>query len=102
MKPGLLYGIIFFVVFLLVTGGIYFIAGSNPGLLLLSSNKVGANAELLNSADSSSAAIPKSKRIKLIEEKPVKENYSEIDTIKGIVTKTRVEVKYDKIGRAHV
>ena len=95
MKPGLLYGIIFFVVFLLVTGGIYFIAGLNPGLLLLSSNKAQANAEMLNGADSSAAAVPKSKRIKLIMEKPINENYSEIDTIKGIVTKTRVEVKYD-------
>lgn len=82
MKPGLLYGIIFFVVFLIVTAGVFFVADSNPGLLLLSSNKaklsensadwmgelgVGADGEVIKT---------KSMRLKLIKNNPSGEGYT--------------------------
>lgn len=103
MKPGLLYGIIFFVAFLAITGVIYFIAGSNPQLLLLSSNKAKISAKTADEMGGMSGTAegkitaPKSKRIKLVEEKPNEEGYSEIDTIKGVINKTRVEVRYDTV-----
>ncbi len=102
MKPGLLYGIIFFVVFLLVTAGIFFIADSNPSLLLLGANK----AKLESSGDgmdevgvgADGESVPtKSKRLKLLVIKPKGEGYTEIDTIKGVINKTRVEVRYDTV-----
>jgi len=103
MKPGLLYGIIFFAAFILVTGLVYFIAGSNPQLLFLSSNraeiksKTGNELEGLSSTADGKNISPKSKRIKLIIEKPKKEDYTVVDTIKGVITKTRVEVRYDTV-----
>ena len=103
MKPGLLYGIIFFAAFIAVTGLVYFIAGSNPQLLLLSSNKseikakAGDELEGISSTADGKIITPKSKRIKLIKEKPIKEGYTETDTIKGVINKTRVEVRYDTV-----
>jgi len=103
MKPGLLYGIIFFVVFLLVTAGVFFVADSNPGLLLLGSNKakLGENSsdgiEELGAGADGEAVGSKSKRLKLLIIKPTDEGYTEIDTIKGIINKTRVEVRYDTV-----
>jgi flagellar motility protein MotE (MotC chaperone) len=103
MKPGLLYGIIFFVVFILVTGGIYFLADTNPSMLYISalhskpSHSEGDAEGGEEGSEGETTTFRKMLKLHGEEEDNGKEFYVEQDTLNGKIFRTRVEIKYDTV-----
>ncbi len=103
MKPGLLYGIIFLVAFILVTGVIYYLADTNPSMLYVSAlhskpaASEGADGEELAEGGSETGTFRRMLKLNGEEDEANKETYVETDTLDGKIIRTRVEVKHDTI-----
>ena len=101
MRPGLTYGIVFFIAFIAVTSIIYMIAGSNPNLLYISAFHSNLEQESdLDGVPSDSSINNENlmRRLKLKDFKTSAEEYYMVtDTVDGKAIKTKVEIRYDTV-----
>ncbi|NOX17049.1 MAG: hypothetical protein GXO87_02055 [Chlorobi bacterium] len=103
MKPGLLYGIIFFVAFILVTAGIYYLADTNPSMLYISAlhskpalAEDGAEGDIAG-AKGETTTYRRMLKLRGKNDDSANEYRVETDTLNGAIVRTRVEIKHDTL-----
>lgn len=92
MKPGMTYGIIFFIVFLLVTAGVYYIAETQPKLLIV-------NIPFVTKEEAKEVSTLKqeSKRIELLEDQLPEDDLVAIQLDPASAIKPIVKVRVDTV-----
>lgn len=95
MKPGVIYGIIFFITFLLVSAGMYYIADTQPELLIVKIPGSGSSEH----PNDTTTVVQKSQRIELLEDQiPDEDFYSFlVDTTAKLPREKVIEVRIDTI-----